>query len=236
MRTTGVSTAGGGMVAPQPRGFRDGHPWYRISQWTVGGALHLLADITVEGMDLCPPSGSGPLLLVSNHLSYVDVPLVGAWCPRPVMYFSKSEVRRWPVIGAIGAAYGTIYARRGEADRQAIREALACLAAGQVVAVFPEGHRSQGQGQGQGLLRAQPGVALLAGRSGAQVWPVALTGTEYIGKHIRPHVTVRGGRPLDPLAASRAEHGGTPSHQDVADTIMRRVAALLPEAYRGVYR
>ena len=63
---------------------------------------------------------------------------------------------------------------RGEADRQAIRVSLACLAAGNVLGVFPEGHRSLGRG----LLPAQPGIGLLAARSGVPVWPVAVTGTD----------------------------------------------------------
>jgi 1-acyl-sn-glycerol-3-phosphate acyltransferase len=180
-------------------------------------------------MHLCPERG--PVLMAANHLSYLDVPLDGAWSPRPVLYFSKMEVKRWPLIGALGSLYGTIYVRRGEADRQAVREALGALAAGQVLNVYPEGHRSHGRG----LLRAQPGIALLAQRSGAPVWPVAVTGSEHIGKQLRPRVTVTGGQPFDPLAAAREVHGPAPTHQQVADTIMRRIAGLLPEHYRGVY-
>lgn len=217
-------------VVPQPRGFPDDHPFFVATQWVVAGALHLLAGITVEGMERCPPKG--PVVLAANHLNIADIPLTGAWCPRTVIYFSKMEVRRWPVVGAIGAGYGTIFVRRGESDRVALRETLACLAAGQVLGVFPEGHRSRGQG----LLRGQPGIGFLAQRSGAPVWPVAITGTEHIGKRLRPRVTLRGGEPFDPIAAARAEHGPSVSHQDVADTIMRRIAALLPESYRGVYR
>jgi 1-acyl-sn-glycerol-3-phosphate acyltransferase len=198
----------------------------------VAAALRCVADIRVEGMALCPPSGSGPVLLCINHLSYVDIPLIGAWAPRPIVFFAKSEIRRWPVVGAIAAFYGSIFVQRGESDRRAIREAMGCLAAGQVLGFFPEGHRSRGAG----LLRAHPGVALLARRSGAVVWPVAVTGTQHVGKRVRPRVTLTGGAPFDPLAAARADCGPSPSHQDIADTIMRRIAALLPEPYRGAYR
>ncbi|MGH2369114.1 MAG: lysophospholipid acyltransferase family protein, partial [Chloroflexota bacterium] len=188
--------------------------------------------VKVEGMERCPPTGSGGLILACNHLSYFDIPLLGAWCPRAVIFIAKSEVRRWPVVGQIGLAYGQIFVRRGEADRQAIREALACLAAGQVLGVFAEGHRSPSAG----LLRAQPGAGLLARRAGVPVWPVAVTGTERIGTTLRPRVNFTGGAPFDPLAAAREDCGPSPSHQDVADTIMRRIAALLPEHRRGVYR
>jgi len=86
------------------------------------------------------------------------------------------------------------------------------------------------------LLPGQPGAALLAQRSRVKVWPVAVSGTERIGKQARPKVLLRAGEAFDPLAAARAEHGPSPTHQQVADTIMRRIAALLPEEYRGVYR
>ena len=200
------------------------------SQWAVAGALHVLAGIEAVGMERCP--ASGPVIVACNHLSIADIPLVGAWCPRTIVFFSKIEVRRWPVVGWISKEYGTIYVRRGASDRQAMRDTLSCLAAGQVVGVFPEGHRSSGGG----MLRAQPGIGLLALRSGAPVWPVAVTGTEQIGKRPRPLVRLRGGEPFNPLAAARKVAGDRASHQEVTDAIMRRIAALLPAPYRGEYR
>ena len=211
------------------RGFRDGHPVFRVSQTAVAGVLRLLADINVRHMDRCPPSG--PVILAANHLSYYDLPLIGAWTPRTTLFFSKSEIKRWPVIGWIATRYGTIFVRRGESDRQAVRDTLAALANGQLVGVFPEGTRSHGKG----IIRALPGIALLAQRSGATIWPVAVTGSERMGKELRPTVTLTGGEPFDPLAAARELFGDRPTHEQVAETIMRRVAALLPESYRGQY-
>jgi len=224
-----MSVAAGSGIAPRPRGFPDGHPVFRATQIAIAGALHLMANVKPHRMELCP--ASGPVVLASNHLSYFDIPLIGAWAPRTTLFFSKSEVRRWPVIGWIGATYGTIFVRRGESDRQAIRDALAALAAGQMVGVFPEGHRSHGMG----LLEAQPGVALIAQRSGALVWPVAVAGSEYFFKRPRPEVTLTGGEPFDAVEAARSVYGEHPSHQQITETIMRRIAALLPESYRGRY-
>ena len=211
------------------RGFRDGHPVFRVSQTVVAGALRLMADIEVRHMDRCPRSG--PVILASNHLSYYDIPLIGAWTPRTTLFFSKSEIKRWPVIGWIATTYGTIFVRRGESDRQAVRDTLAALGNGQLVGVFPEGTRSHGRG----MIRALPGIALLAQRSGATIWPVAVTGSERIGKVLRPKVTLAGGEPFDPVALARELHGEKPTHEQVADGIMQRIAALLPESYRGVY-
>ncbi|MGI8423355.1 MAG: lysophospholipid acyltransferase family protein [Chloroflexota bacterium] len=200
-----------------------------MSQTAVAGVLHLLANIQARDMDRCPPRG--PVILASNHVSYFDIPLIGAWTPRTTLFFSKSEIKRWPVIGQIATRYGTIFVRRGESDRQAVRETLTALGNGQMVGVFPEGTRSRGQG----LQPTLPGIALLAQRSGATIWPVAVTGSERMGTWRRPTVTLTGGEPFDPLAAAREVHGHKPTHQQVADTIMKRVAALLPESYRGRY-
>lgn len=216
-------------MTPRARGFADRNPIWLTSQAVVRAALRSVANIQVSGMELCPLSG--PVLLVLNHLSYVDIPLFGAWCPRMVMFFSKHEVQRWPVIGRIATTYGTIFVRRGESDRQAIREAMGLLTAGGVLAVFPEGHRSHGRG----LLPGQAGIGLLAQRTGATVWPVAITGSELIGKQIRPRVALTGGVPFDPMAVAREVAGPDFSHQDVADAIMRRLAMLLPPPYRGAY-
>ena len=225
-----MTTTSPTIPTPAPlRGFRDGHPVFRVSQTVVAGVLRLMADIQVRHMDRCPPTG--PVILAANHLSYFDIPLIGAWTPRTTLFFSKSEIKRWPVIGWIATRYGTIFVRRGESDRQAMRDTLAALANGQLVGVFPEGTRSHGKG----IIRALPGIALLAQRSGATVWPVAVTGSERMGKELRPTVTLTGGEPFDPLAVAREQFGDRPTHEQVAETIMRRVAALLPESYRGQY-
>ncbi len=224
-----ASSGKGATPPPSLPALRDGHPVYVASQMLVRAVLHSLADVTVVGAHSCPHRG--PVIMASNHLSYVDIPFIGAWAPRNTIYFSKSEVRRWPFFGWIAYTYGTVFVRRGEADRQAVRDSLAFLMGERMVGVFPEGHRSHGKG----LLQAQPGVALLAQRSRAPVWPVAITGTEHVFKQARPKILMRGGEPFDPMAVAAAEYGPRPNHQQVADTIMKRIAALLPEQYRGIY-
>lgn len=218
-----------GDAPPRLPALRDQHPVYVFSQYLVRAVLHSLASIKVVNAATCPRTG--PVIMASNHLSYVDIPFIGAWAPRNTIYFSKSEVRNWPFFGYIAYTYGTVFVRRGEADRQAVRDALTFLKNGRMIGVFPEGHRSHGQG----LLPAQPGVGLLVQRSRAPVWPVAITGTEHVFKQRRPRIVMTGGEPFDAIAAAQAAYGPRPTHQQVADTIMQRIAALLPEPYRGTY-
>ncbi|HEY7982811.1 MAG TPA: lysophospholipid acyltransferase family protein, partial [Ktedonobacterales bacterium] len=138
-----------------------------------------------------------------------------------------------PLLGGIIRYFGAFPIRRGESDRDALRQAGEVLAAGQVLVVFPEGHRSDNHTLGPGL----PGVAMIALRAGAPIVPVAVWGTERMLKHGRfgpfaPVVHVRYGVPIH-LAEEGANRRAT--LQTGIDTIMRGIAALLPPEYRGLY-
>lgn len=91
------------------------------------------------------PPASGPVLLVCNHLSWLDILAIHA--ARHVRFVSKSDVRRWPVIGTLADGAGTLYIER-ERRRDALRVAhhmAEALRAGELIAVFPEGTTSDGQ-------------------------------------------------------------------------------------------
>jgi 1-acyl-sn-glycerol-3-phosphate acyltransferase len=138
---------------------------------------------------------SGPLLLASNHRSFLDPFLIGMLLRRPVYYFAKRELfeRRWQawVLNALGA----FPVDRGAGDREAMDTARAILARGDCVVVFPEGTRVRPGPLG----KPRRGVGRLALESGAPVAPVAVIGTEDVrrGWRIRPRkVRIRVGAPL----------------------------------------
>jgi 1-acyl-sn-glycerol-3-phosphate acyltransferase len=138
---------------------------------------------------------SGPLLLASNHRSFLDPFLIGMLVRRPVYYFAKRELfeKRWQawILNALGA----FPVDRGAGDRDAMDTARAILARGDCVVVFPEGTRVRPGPLG----RPRRGIGRLALESGAPVAPVAVIGTEDIrrGWRIRPRkVRVRVGAPL----------------------------------------
>src|SRR5664280_450571 len=138
---------------------------------------------------------TGPLLLASNHRSFLDPFVIGTMVRRPVYYMAKRELfeKRWQawVLNALGA----FPVDRGTGDAAAMDTARAILQRGDCVVVFPEGMRIR-----RGPLREpKRGIGRLALETGAPVAPVAVIGTEHVrrGWRIRPRqIHVRAGRPL----------------------------------------
>ena len=206
------------------------HPGSTIAGWV----MWLLGGARIEGLEHLPRVG--PFILVANHCSQADPPLLG-WATgrqigRVVHFMAKEEMQRWPIIGWLADRSGVFFVRRGERDRAAQRLALELLAAGKPIAIFPEGTRSR-----NGRMRdARPGAALLAIRSGAPVVPVGIAGTHRLfpdGSKLphRSRVTFRIGRPF------RLEHQATGRVDREAlaeglDRMMAEIAALLPPGQR----
>lgn len=112
---------------------------------------------------------SQPMLWVSNHVSWVDIPLLGALLP--LTFLSKAEVRQWPVAGWLAEKAGTLFIRRGSGDSRMINAQLAThLSRGRSLLVFPEGTTTDGQG-----LRTFHGRLMASAiEAGVPVQPVAL--------------------------------------------------------------
>lgn len=191
--------------------------------------LRLLTRCVVEGLENIP--ATGPLLLVANHLNLVDPPVLGAILPRRIVFMAKEELFRTPVIGSVVSWYGAFPVKRGQADRQALRTAVAILEKGGVVGMFPEGTRSK---TGK-MNEAHPGAALLAVLGSAPVLPIAITGTDRLRSvralFTRPKITIRIGKPF----TIDRHRGGKGSLEGATVAMMARVAILLPEERRGFY-
>jgi 1-acyl-sn-glycerol-3-phosphate acyltransferase len=198
----------------------------------VGPALPL----RVTGTENVP--AHGPLIVVSNHLSNADPPILIVTFPRPLFFMGKAELFRNPVLAWLVRKFGGFPVERGTADRAALRHALKVLDQGIALGIFPEGGRSKTGALRPGL----SGVGLLALQSGAPVLPVGLTGTEVYPVNgdwplkrppDRPRgVGVRFGKPF---TVPKQVDGRRVSADEATRLIMTRVAELLPEPYRGVY-
>ncbi len=188
-------------------------------------AARTLLRVTVRGPENVPRSGG--LLLAMNHLGDADPVLVMGFTPREVALLGKIEILDWPLVGLAARGYGMIPIRRGVPDRAALEACLRALAAGRALLIAPEGHESPTHA----LIEGQEGVGFLALRGSVPVVPIAITGTHRIYREWlrfrRPCVTLTFGEPLSLRPGVE--------RREAADLIMRRIAALLPPEYRGVY-
>jgi len=208
------------------------NPLYRTLFRALCRALFgAFTRLEVTGLENLPPGG--PLLLLTNHLHWLDPLLLFAILPFPatVMAAEKYE-RRYQ--GLFMRPLGVIFVQRGEVDRQALRQALAILEAGGVIGIAPEGTRSKTGGLQQG----KRGAAYLAYRSGAPLLPVAIAGVEKVFPSLRRLRRARVTAKVGPVFYL-PEVDGKASREELeaaTELIMRRLAELLPEAYRGIYR
>ena len=210
---------------------QESKAFYAFAKTVVRVVRPLIARLRTVGVENVPQSG--PVILALNHIAWIDIPLASLRVPRVTHYMAKIELFGLPVLGGIMRLLGAFPVRRGEGDRESLRVAERLLAQGEIIVIFPEGHRSGGH-----LIKAHPGTSLIALRTGAPVVPVAISGTEHVFKGFRygpwaPRVTVTYGKPLHlELPGARR------TRDDLArstDAIMHHIAELLPPAYRGEY-
>lgn len=204
---------------------------YEVVRRLAGIAFPFLFKLRVEGLENVPHTGAA--MLASNHAAWIDIPLLAYPVPRATHYMAKIELFQTALLGGIIGMMGAFPVRRGEGDRESLRTAERLLGQGELIAIFPEGHRSE-----SGLIRGLPGAALIALRANVPVVPVAIINSRAVFQkgHIvirRPTVTVRYGKPFM-LTRSGARHTRDDLERGI-DEIMTQIARLLPPEEHGVY-
>lgn len=194
----------------------------------------LSAVCRLDAGELAKVPAKGPLIVVMNHINFLEVPLIYALLyPRPAVGLVKRETWKNPLLRALANLWEAIPIDRAGTDLSAMRRALAVLEAGGILLVAPEGTRSV---HGR-LQKGHGGVIQLAVRSGAPIMPVVHWGGESfwvkIKKARRTAVHFKVGEAFT-IAFGSASLSRT-SREKAIDEVMRRIAALLPEGYRGVY-
>lgn len=206
------------------------HPGAQIARFL----LAFLGTARIEGIEHVPRTGA--FILVANHCSQADPPLLG-WATghqigRIVHFLAKDEMHHWPIIGWLADRSGVFWVRRGEGDRAAQRLALQLLGQGKPIGIFPEGTRSR-----DGRMReGRAGATLLAIRSGALIVPVGIAGSHRLFPSDsrlprRSRLTFRIGEPfrLEHQPSGRIDRGVLAAG---TERIMERIAALLPPAQK----
>jgi len=198
--------------------------------------LRLLTHVEVRGRENVPVTSN--FIIASKHLGLVDaflpfylldnsnlVLLVGE-------KWEKMAIMRW-----LGCQLNFIFVDRFNPDLKAIRQVIARMRQGEVLVITPEGTRSK---VGH-LIEGKPGVSYLAAKMGYPILPVGISGSfdplffGQLKRLRRPHITVNVGASytLPPLPTE--SQGREEALKADTDEIMCRIAALLPEEYRGVY-
>ena len=205
--------------------------WYRVIRGVIHFLLQLLARLEVEGLEHIPVQG--PYLLVTNHLHWLDAPVVMAVYPHRARVFAAEKWESNWILGPLFRSLDAIFVRRGEVDRKALRQALAVLEGGGVLGLAPEGTRSKTGA----MQRGRSGAAYMAYRTRVKVVPVVAWGQKKVFPSLwrlrRARVRVVFAPPFEPPPVE-----GKASAAQVhafAEEIMFRLAALLPAEYRGVY-
>ncbi len=206
----GVRQLGGGRAPGEMS------PRYRIFRRAVISLGRVIFGFTIHGGDGVP--AEGPLIVASNHSQYADPVWVSAAVPRRLQWMAKRQLFVFP-FKKFFRFIGSFPVDREGGGRGAVRAALALLAEGWALGIFPEGtHRGS-----ETAREAKSGVVLLAARSGAPVLPV------YVGRQPGLRARLRGeGHHVyvgEPIAVDDALRGGA-AKRAAADEIMRAIYAL----------
>ncbi len=188
----------------------------------------------VDDSQLVKVPEHGPLIIASNHVNFMEIPLVYTHLqPRKVTALAKAETWDNPIMGLIFDLWGAIPIQRGEADPTAFKLALKALEDGKILAITPEGTRSETGRLGRGL----PGIVLVALHSNVPILPLVYYGGEKLLDNInrlkRTDFHIRVGKLF------RLKHPEQKLdrilRRKMVDEIMYQLASLLPVEYRGYY-
>jgi len=141
--------------------------------------------------------GTGPVVVVANHTSYLDPVVIGVAAPRAVYFMAKEELFNVPVLGWYIKQLHAFPVKRESVDRAMLRTALGHLKKNRAVLIFPEGTRSRDD-----LGEALSGAAFIAHKAGVNIVPAAISGAGSVlppGAKIPrfPRISVRFGAPIE---------------------------------------
>ncbi len=207
---------------------------FKLLRWSLHVIVIFVGKITVNGLENVP--AQAPYMLVTNHVSLADAPLIFLTMPTKPENIRYFAAEKWEVhwfFGPILRRANAIFINRGQVDRRALKESVDAIAAGQIFGLAPEGTRSD---TGT-LMPAKGGAAYLASRANIPIVPIGLVNSDVLGANVkrlrRTEMIVNYGKPF-----TLPDLGRRPRGKDLtaySHLIMAHIANLLPERYHGVY-
>jgi 1-acyl-sn-glycerol-3-phosphate acyltransferase len=204
--------------------------FYRFVWYTVAQGSRALFRVRMRGTERLPKTGS--YILAPSHRSMMDILFIALVTKRRVRFMGKASVFKLPILGTVFRWLGGFPVERDGTDRKAVRDSIAMLNAGEILAIFPEGTRLHGEK----IQPLQPGATYLALRANVPVVPVGMAGSEEI---FRSHgtkiprfgrVAIVVGEPITPPT----RQGGVVPRADVdalTSTLSDELQAVFDEAY-----
>jgi 1-acyl-sn-glycerol-3-phosphate acyltransferase len=193
---------------------------YTFLRWLAVPFFGGLYRCRVRGAEHLPRTG--PAMVVMTHKAFWDPVIAGMVFDRPLRFMAKKELfvnrsAAW-FIGSLGA----FPLDRGAGDREALKTALAILERGEILLMFPEGHRQRDDA----VHEFMPGVGMIALRSGAPVIPLAMDGTQYMLRDGRPGLPALRGLVGPPVDLGDITERNSKAYREAARRMYEDVAGL----------
>jgi 1-acyl-sn-glycerol-3-phosphate acyltransferase len=193
---------------------------YTFLRWLAVPFFGGLYRCRVEGAGHLPRTG--PAMVAMTHKCFWDPVIAGMIFDRPLRFMAKKELFRNPQAARFIGSLGAFPLDRGAGDRAALQTALTILERGEVLLMFPEGHRQTDDAVHEFL----PGVGMIALRSGAPVIPLALDGTQYMLRDGKPGFRALRGLVGPPVALSDIAERNSKAYREAARRMHQSVAGL----------
>lgn len=194
--------------------------WYRFCQRVLFLVEVLVCGVRYSGRENVPKTGA--VLVVSNHQSHFDPPLVGSPCPRRMNYLARETLFRFALLRWLIRSLDAIPIDREGGGLTGIKESLRRLKRGEMVLVFPEGTRTR---DGE-IAPFRPGFTVLAARSGAAILPVAIEGAFDVWPRWRK---------FPRLGKIRVHYGQPIPHEEIQGRDEREVVAEVERRVRQCF-
>lgn len=195
--------------------------FYKVVALIIKFIVNINGGLIVTGRDKIPLTGG--VIIASNHISYLDPPILGAVMPRQTTFMARKGLLNIPLLGRIIKLY-SFPIDRGKTLPSTIKDSVKRLKNGELLLIFPEGRRSETEK----LLEGKRGIGMIAGLSKSPVVPALITGSNkalpFDAKWLkRARISIVFGNPIYPGAAHEKDKN---QYKDITQRIMFAIGEL----------